>query len=167
MRRRRPRFRRDPSAPLFRGGAVVQPALLVLGRLPPPAASADVLAGLDCPGAGRAADRGIAARVQRIDRQSVLSRVAPDLRLAPGGERIELEDASVGAVDLRDGDLRAGDRLLAAQPGDPRRLVRERARERLELADGAALLALLDAAAEGEESLLALQRLHPGALGKK
>src|SRR4051812_27155076 len=166
MRRQPLPFRRRPSAAFFRGGADVQAALLVFWRLPPPAAGADVFAGPDPAGAGGAADGPIALGVQRVDGEVVLARVAPDLRFRPGSERVQLEDAAVRRVDLRGRDICAGNRLLAAQPGDPRRFVRERAPERLELADGAAFLALLDAAAEGEEPLLALQRLHPGALGK-
>src|SRR5439155_22708285 len=46
----------------------VQAALLGLVAFPPPAAGALVLAGLDGTGPRLAADRGVALRVQRIDR---------------------------------------------------------------------------------------------------
>src|SRR6266849_3473160 len=144
----------------------VQAAFLVLGRFPPPAAGAHVLAGLDGARAGRTADRWIALRVQRIHRQGMLARVLPGLRLGPVGERIELDEAAVLQIQIDHRHLRASGRLLAAQARDPRRAARERARERLELADGAALLALGDAASEGEESFLALELLHRRAIGK-
>src|SRR5258708_332741 len=130
---------RCTSAALRRGGpARVKAAFLVLGRLAPPAAGADVLARSDGARAGSAADRRIAAGVQRVDRQGVLARVLPHLGLGPGPERIELEDAAVGGVDLRHLDAQPRDRLFAAQPGDPGGCAGQRARARRRLAGGAA-----------------------------
>src|SRR5215468_11402073 len=151
------------SAPL----PEVEAALLVLGRLPPPAAGADVLSRRDRARAGRAADRRIAARVQRVHRQVVLARVTPDLRFGPGGERVQLDDPAVRRIDLDHLDGGAGRRLLAPQTRQPGQFPRQRALQRLQLADRAALLALLDAAAEGEEALLALELLDGARLRKK
>src|SRR5258706_12474623 len=75
----------------------MQPALLVLGLLPPPAPRANVLARLDSARAGRAADARVAEGVQCVRRHVVAPDVAPDLVLAPVGHRIELGEAVLGA----------------------------------------------------------------------
>ena len=59
----------------------MQAAFLVLGAFPPPAAGAHVLAGLDGARAGRAADGGVAAVVQRVVGHAVRAQVVPDVVL--------------------------------------------------------------------------------------
>src|SRR5215213_1500767 len=109
----------------------VQPALRLVQFRPAAVAS------LRRERAVRAADRLVAAIVQRVVRHVVLVDVGPHLRLAPVGERIRLPQA----VPLVEGELRreaARVRLRAAQPGDPAVHVLERARQRRDLADAAA-----------------------------
>jgi hypothetical protein len=97
----------------------VQAALAGRVGLPPPAAGPLVLAGAGRAGAGRAADRGVAALVQRVHRQAVAAHVGPDLLAGPVGERVELEDAAVGGVQLGLGRAPPGRAAVAAQPGRP------------------------------------------------
>src|SRR6266496_3831225 len=65
-----------------RNRPAVQPALLVLGSLPPPAPGANVLAGLDRARARRAADARVPEGVQRVRGHVVAPDVAPDLLFA-------------------------------------------------------------------------------------
>src|SRR5213076_2232896 len=73
----------------------VHAALLGCIRLPPPAAGAVVLAGLDGTRAGGAADRRVALRVEPVYRRFVLAEVGSDLALRPLRERVELDDRAV------------------------------------------------------------------------
>ena len=140
----------------------MQAALLVLGALPPPAPGADVLARLDGARAGRAADRRIAAVMQRVVGHIVRTQVTPDLVVAPVSERIVLRQR-VRLVVFLGGELRARDRLRPAEPGDPRALGHQRAGQRLGLAHAAARLAQLDAAIERVGAVIAHESLQePG-----
>ncbi|EAU63066.1 hypothetical protein STIAU_4244 [Stigmatella aurantiaca DW4/3-1] len=144
-----------------RGSAAHVQAALAVGRgLPPPAASALVLVGLHGARAGGAANGGVAAIVEDVVRHAVLLDVAPHLPGAPRDQGVELEEAAVIHVPLEGLYLRPGHGLLAAQPRDPRLPAAEGAPERLHLADAAALLARLDALAEGEMALGGDERLH-------
>src|SRR4051794_20451285 len=78
----------------------VDPALLRCVRLPPPAARAARLARRSRPRARRAADRLVAAVVERVVGHLALAHVLPDLVLRPLGERVELHDRAVVVVDL-------------------------------------------------------------------
>src|SRR4051794_24163201 len=78
----------------------VDAALLRRVRLPPPAAGAEVFAGLRRARARRAADRGVALVVQRVVGQLVLEDVLLHLVLGPFGDRVELHDRAVVVVDL-------------------------------------------------------------------
>src|SRR5712691_3354171 len=98
----------------------MNPALLGSIRLPPPASVARRLARRDRPGARRAADRRVAALVERVRRHAVLARVVPDLVLGPLGERVELHDRAVVVVDLDLADVGARGPLVAAKAGHPR-----------------------------------------------
>ncbi len=143
--------------------ATMQPAFLVLGLFPPPAAGAEVLARLDRARAGRAADAGIAAVVQRVVRHVDGSRrYAQTSSLGPVGQRVELHQA-VQRVELLERDGARRRRLLAAQAGDPGALAAQRAAQRLELADLAAALAQLDAVVEGVDAVRADEGLHVAA----
>ena len=69
----------------------------------------------------------------------------PDIAPSPVGQRVELDAVFPGdfaLVDQRYLGARAG--LLAPQPGDPGLLARQRALQRLDLADVAAVLAQRD-----------------------
>src|SRR5690606_18436362 len=130
--------------------ADVDAALLGVGVLPPPATRAHVLAGLDRPRAGLAADRRIARPVQAVHRHVVVPNVRPHLLVRPVGERIHLHDAAVCRVHLDLGHVPARHALLAAQarhPG-PDAGLGEVALHRLDLAQAAAELAFLDALVE-------------------
>src|SRR5580692_8377028 len=145
-------------------GRQVDPALLVLGILPPPAAGARVLAGLDGARAGRAADRGEALVVQRVDGDAVGLRVGAHLLHRPADERVHLRHAAVRGVDLDLGALGARHGLLAAQAREPRVQVGERAAERLDLADAAALVPVVERVAEAVEAFHSNQLLDGLAL---
>src|SRR5689334_9966435 len=127
------------------GVAGVEAALLEGGFLPPPAALALVLAGMDGTRAGLAADGDEAAVVERVVGHVVLADVGPDLLRGPVGQRVELEQGPVGraegGIELDDGDggARAG-ALILALAGHPGLHRAECADERLDLADAAALL---------------------------
>src|SRR5262249_54018059 len=116
----------------------VDPALLRRVRLPPPAARTPGFTRGDRPGARRAADRRIAAVVERVVRNLALAHVVPDLVLGPLGEGVQLHDRPVVVVDLDLADVRAARPLVAAEAGDPRVEPGEMTRERTHLADLAA-----------------------------
>src|SRR5215469_12826491 len=121
----------------------MQPAFAMLGMLPPPAPSSDVLVGLDGTGARRAADARIAAAMKGIGWYFVPAQVAPQLVVAPFGERIELGQAML-CVEFLDLERAASDRLCAPLPGNPRAARGERPSERGTLANRAAALPQLD-----------------------
>src|SRR6266545_2238096 len=106
-----------------------------------PASRALVLAARDRARARNAADRRIALVVQRVVRNLVDVDVGLHALRVPVDDRLHLPDA----VALRPFDLlRVGarHRLLAPNAGDPRVVGRERALERLDLADVAAAVGL-------------------------
>src|SRR5207302_9627774 len=113
--------------------------------LPPPTAGARVLVGCNGARAGLAADAGVAAIVERVVWHVVLADVAPHVVVGPVGERVQLDDAAMDLVDLEGLDVGPRRRLVAAQAGDPGIKAGQRSAERLDLADAAAGLAILDA----------------------
>ena len=98
--------------------------------------------------ARRAADRGVALRVERMDGHVVLPHVVPHLVLRPLRERVQLHDRAVVVVDLDLADVGAARPLVAAQAGDPGVDAAEVPRQRLHLAHVAAEQPLLDRAVE-------------------
>src|SRR5215472_1869317 len=147
-------------------GMPMQPALALLGILPPPATGTDVLARLDRASARSTADARIPPRVERIHRNIVTGDITPDLVLAPLGERVEFGQPVLG-VELLNCDVTAGERLGAPLPGDPRTATGERASEWGRLANGAAAPAQLDAAVERVDTVrsnVVLQRAHIGVM---
>ena len=119
----------------------MQAAFFFVSRFPPPAPGPHIFAGADGAGAGRAADARIALRVQRIDRHLVLPDVGFDIGQGPFEQRIEFGQV-VLCVKRHFAQVRARCRLFAAQAGDPGALAGQGAAERLDLAHGAAILAL-------------------------
>src|SRR3954463_16274943 len=111
----------------------VQPALRLVG--PRPAARAAV-ARLR---ARRAADRGVAAVVQRVVRQGALVGPPPQVLLGPVDERVVLPHRAL-LVPLDRLGVRAGRRLLAADARDPGVRAGECGLERGPLGRAAALL---------------------------
>src|SRR3954447_26765234 len=106
-----------------------------------PASRALVLAAEDGTGARNAADRGVALIVQRVVRDLVDVDVGLHALRVPVDERLNLPDV----VALRPLDLlrmRARRGLLATDARHPRVVGRERALERLDLADVAAAVRL-------------------------
>ena len=82
---------------------VVEAAFLVLRPLPPPAARAEVLAGLDGPGAGGAADGRETGGVQGMGGDAVFLREGPEARRVPvqqGRDLQALGRAAVGVGEL-------------------------------------------------------------------
>ena len=84
--------------------------------------------------------------------------VIPHPFVAPIRERVQLEQAE-GLVPLEAGHRGAGDRLPAANPGDPEIESGKRPSERLDLPDRAALLAVRDAPPKRERAFVADHRL--------
>src|SRR5919204_1578233 len=151
------RFPRTPSTGPLRGQAASPPDVRVRRCAPSfvslrvrvdaalelvgagPAACALLLVGRDRPRAADAADRAVAGLVQGIEGDLVDADVRPDPLLVPVGQRVHLPDA----VARRPLELRrrgAARRLVAADPGNPPRVRRERALERLDLPDVAAAI---------------------------
>src|SRR3712207_713965 len=81
-----------------------------------PAAAACVLAGRDPSGARKAADRGVAVVLQRVDQDAVLEDVPLDLLVAPPGQRRHL-DLALARVPADHGRYHAVVGLGPAQPG--------------------------------------------------
>src|SRR5262249_18234209 len=83
-----------------------------------PAASAFLLVRRDRPRAGDAADRAIAAVVERVVRNLVDRDVRPDPLLVPAGERVDLPDAVALRPDHRR-SVRAARGLITADAAEP------------------------------------------------
>ncbi len=131
----------------------MQAALFLLVLLPPPAAGALALAGLERARAGRAADGEKAHGVQLIDGHAERLGRGDDALARVIGERIELDELALD-IELDEIDALARLRLIGAQPGHPGGDAGEQARERLHLAHMAAGLAILDRAIETIDAML-------------
>src|SRR5215471_12622748 len=131
----------------------VQPTLLDVRLLPPPAARALVLARRDRPGARRAADGCVATFVQRVVVQPVLPDVRPDLVPTPCDQRRDLRDAAVRRIGLDHRRAPPAGGLIPPQPRHPRVESRQRAGQRAHLAHLAAPLTQLDRPAEEVRTL--------------
>src|SRR4029077_9370975 len=84
-----------------------------------------------------AADRRVAAIVERVVREVVLTDVVPDVALGPVGERAQLPEVKpLVPAELR--RLGTGAGVRPADAGDPAVYGRERLAHRLDLADPAA-----------------------------
>src|SRR5262245_59212603 len=94
----------------------MQPAFALLLGLPPPACALR-LAGCDRTRAGRAADRGEALRVQRIDRDVVRADEGQQLLATPVEQGTELDQATLG-LGGHDRHIATMGGLLGAQAGD-------------------------------------------------
>ena len=70
----------------------MESAFLLFFVLPPPAARPRIFAGLHRAGAGRAADRDEAARMQRIDRNVVGGNVGGEVSRRPIVDRVDLDE---------------------------------------------------------------------------
>src|SRR5208283_3829836 len=128
----------------------VDAAFLLRVLFPPPAAGAFVLAFTDGPRARRAADAGVALRVQRMHRNLVLNRVGFHLLRAPIRDRRQLEPAGV----LRHlWHRRARPALPPPQTGRPSVELAKLALERADLAYIAAQLPQLGAVAKQVEPM--------------
>jgi hypothetical protein len=82
--------------------------------------------------------------VKRVVGHLVLTDVSPNVFVGPVGEWTDLEPPLVGRVDLEESGIGPGARLPSAEPGNPGIRPGERAGERGELANRAALFAILD-----------------------
>src|SRR3954453_4583033 len=131
----------------------VQSAFLRVARLPPPAARAAVLAGTHGARARLAANARITARMQRIHRHVERLEVIPYFGFGPVRERIELRDVARGVV-LFLVQFGTRDRLFAALARHPCADIRQRAIERLDLADLAAALAQIASFIERVQTML-------------
>src|SRR4051794_34778389 len=122
----------------------VDAALLRRVLLPPPAPRTGGFARRDGARARRAADRRVAAVVERVVGQLALAHVLPDLVLGPLGERVQLDDRAVVVVELDLPDVAARGPLVAPQARDPGVEAGQVARQRLHLPDLAAQEPVLD-----------------------
>ncbi len=134
------------------GGVEVDAALLDGVHLPPPAPRAGLLAGSDGAGAGGTADAGEADVVQPVVGHGVVVDVGPHLFGGPVQHGVELLQP-VALVPGRDLELASRRRLLAPHAGQPGAASGEHPSERLDLADAAAAVAVLDGV---EEPVLAV-----------
>lgn len=144
----------------------VQAALAMVGRLPPPAAGAHVLAGLDGTGAWFAADARVALVVELVVGHVVLLDVVPHLLLGPRDERVDLDEL-VHLVPFDDLHVMAGDALVTAQAADPCVQTLKGTSQRFQLADLAAAVAALDAVVEEVDALFAHHALHLAVVGEE
>lgn len=86
---------------------------------PGPPSRARVFSGLHAPSAVRAPNAGIPAIVQRIVRKIVVMDIAPDFRVRPVGERVDLDQVKLRVPrDLESAG--PGRSLVATDAGDPR-----------------------------------------------
>src|SRR5688500_8057683 len=113
----------------------MDPALGLVGAGPSPAAR--VVPGRHAPGAGPAADAGVAVVYEGVDEDAVVGDVGLDLLVAPPGQRgdLDLALAGVPADDRRDHPVV---RLGATQAGGPGVVLGQGVGERLDLAQRAA-----------------------------
>ena len=121
----------------------MQPAFLLRGFFPPPAAFALMLAGQYRPGAGLAADADEAALMQAVVRQLQHADVAPHLFAGHLRQRVELVQGAFRRgerrVDFQRRHLAASaGALVAALAGGPGADTCEFAAQRFDLADAAA-----------------------------
>src|SRR4029453_3992654 len=125
---------------------------------PPPAAGADVLTGFDSARAGGTADTGVILVMETVVRDLIRLDVGPDVVVAPLDERVDLQPR-VPPAPFDGGGVCASDGLVLAQACHPRGRVGERALQRLDFADGAALLSELNTLAERGAALLSRECL--------
>src|SRR3954447_5585483 len=120
---------------LLQPRALVDPALGLCGARP--AAVAQVAARPDRLGAVGATDRRVAAIVERVVREVVLTDVVPDVSLGPVRKRVQLPEVeALVPAELR--RLGTGAGVCPADAGDPAVYGRESAPHRLDLADATA-----------------------------
>ena len=134
--------------------ARLQAALTRVRVLPPPATGARICTGLDRTRAWRATDARIAAIVQSVVRQVARLDVGPHVLLRPIEQRTDLPQA-VPLIPRHRLAERTLLRLLAAHARDPGTMTGDRALERLDLADVAATLPLLDTQVEAIDAVVA------------
>ena len=146
-------------------GCDVQAALLGRIPLPPPPSRPLVLAGAGGPGAGGAADRGVAAGVEGVAGEVVGADVVPDVLIGPARERGHLGDAAVRLVAGDHRGVAAGRGLTAAQPGDPGVVAGQGAGQRPRLAHVAAEVAQLRREVEEVGAVLSGHRSDLAGLG--
>src|SRR5690606_18552309 len=113
-----------------------------------PAARARVLAGLDFRRARRAANRGIALRLERMTRKIVCLEIGIEILARPVRERVEFEP-STAPVELEAGQALAGRRLKSFAAGDGGVVSCQRLFERLDLAYVAAAVGVVGPAQFG------------------
>ena len=138
---------------------VVQAAFLAELVLPPPAAGANVLAGLYGSCARLAPYRGKALRVQRVDGDGVLFDVGFEGFERPVGNWIELDELEP-LVPRRERHIRAPAGLPAPEPRHPAGRTFKPALQRHDLAHMTAGFARLDGVAEAEHAIACDKGLH-------
>src|SRR3984957_7738360 len=131
----------------------MQAALAGFAALPPPAARADVLAGLHCTRARGAADARKAAVMQCVVRQALFADVVPHLVLRPFEQRTHLVK-TIFAVPFHGRRQRPAGRLTPPDARNPGAAARDGAAERLPFARPAASETLLETVAEPVDAVL-------------
>jgi len=106
----------------------------------PPATGPRILAGQNLGRAGRAADREIAFRLERMARQIMLGEIGFEIVLDPVAQRIDFQAA---IVNLESRDIVAGHRLERLAPRNPAVETRLGTSQGFNLADFAAAIRVI------------------------
>src|ERR1700722_6207657 len=143
----------------------MQAALAGFAALPPPAARADVLAGLHCTRARGAADARKAAVMQCVVRQALSADVVPHLVLRPFEQRTHLVK-TIFAVPFHGRRQRPAGRLTPPNARNPGAAACDGAAERLHFAHPAAPATLIETVAESVDAVLADPALQFPGFGR-
>ncbi len=144
----------------------MQSAFLFLRLFPPPAAGAEVFAGLDGAGAGGAADADEPLVVQGVVGDIVLANEGAGLFEGPVEKRVKFNEF-MGDIPFEVGHVLPVGRLVGTDAGDPDGLVAERALQGLYFPDMAAGFAVFDGVVEGIGAVLGNKFLKVGSVGRE
>lgn len=144
----------------------MQSALLFPRLFPPPAAGAEIFAGLDGTGAGSAANADEPFIVQGIVRDIVLANEVSGLLEGPVEKRVKFNEF-MGCVPFEVGHVLPVGRLIGANTGDPDSLLMERAPQGFHFSDLAAGFSVFDGVVKGIGAVLGNKFLKVGSVGRK
>lgn len=134
--------------------------------LPPPAARAEILAGLDGAGARGAADADETSVMQGVIWNIVVAHEVAHMLESPVEKRVKFEKL-MRRVPFEGSHVVAVGRLLRADAGDPKLLPFKRPAERLYFADMATFLSVFDGVVETVRAFFSQKCFDGGGLGVK